>query len=264
MAASSACTTLPGLARYITPSWTSGVVCCEPASIAHAQTSRSCPTFPRVIWSSGLYPHPSGVRRQFNHSPGAGADNIASVTGRTSATCAVTSSDNPDTNNANATMRQLIIVLLTQYRDSRLRPGLLRRLPLLFRFAQDAFIRFDTAFFGAPTSPGASSLPRSWGRWRSWLGRAKQGYSPRGLGRCQVGVEQTGFGDAQIPAMLSVHRSSRRGALSSCRPERVSLPGRGASALGQQGVGARRPRLGTGGSCRFPGHLDRRQRTIST
>ena len=49
MAASSACRMLPGLARNITPSWTIGVVCCDPASIAHDHTIRSCPTLSRVI-----------------------------------------------------------------------------------------------------------------------------------------------------------------------------------------------------------------------
>ena len=90
MAASSACTMLPGLARYITPSCTSGVVCCDPGSIAQDQTRRRLATLSRVIWSRVLYPHPSCVRRQFSQLSGGGSASTASVTGLTAGAWAAT------------------------------------------------------------------------------------------------------------------------------------------------------------------------------
>ena len=54
VAASRACTTLPGLAMYITPSWTTGVVCDTPASSPQDHASRSSPTLSLSISSSGL------------------------------------------------------------------------------------------------------------------------------------------------------------------------------------------------------------------
>ena len=81
LAASSACTISPGFATYSTPSCTRGVVCCGPGRSAQLQTSRSSPTFPVSIWSSGLCPWPSRVRRQLSQSDGSGFCSIASVTG---------------------------------------------------------------------------------------------------------------------------------------------------------------------------------------
>src|SRR5262245_15349944 len=90
--ASSASTMFPGLAMYITPSWTIGVVCDVPGSRAQDHTSCSDPMLLRVIWLSGLNPHPSSVRRQLIQSEGGGLAIIASVTGETCAGVTVTRS----------------------------------------------------------------------------------------------------------------------------------------------------------------------------
>ena len=95
LAASRACTTLPGFAMNMIPSYTTGVVCETPGSSPHDQASRKSPTLSRSIRSSGLYPQPSRVRRQLNQSAGSGFCKSASVTGVNSLTCART--DTPAT-----------------------------------------------------------------------------------------------------------------------------------------------------------------------
>ena len=89
LAPSSACTRSPGLAMYITPPYTIGVVCCDPSASAQLQTSRSWPALSAVISSSGLWPQASSVRRQWSQSPGSGFCSTASVTGwKSSSPCA--------------------------------------------------------------------------------------------------------------------------------------------------------------------------------
>jgi hypothetical protein len=61
--------------------------------MAHDHASWSWPTFCRLIWSSGLYPQPLSVRRQFTQSPGSGLRSCWSVIGLKSliwALCAAT------------------------------------------------------------------------------------------------------------------------------------------------------------------------------
>ena len=54
VAAAIACTTLPGLARYMTPSWIMGVGWLVPSVIDHTQASLKSSTLLRLISSSGL------------------------------------------------------------------------------------------------------------------------------------------------------------------------------------------------------------------
>lgn len=70
VAASSACTTLPGLVRYMMPSCTSGVPWLLPSRMVSTQASCSSPTLPRFTRASGLKPCPSPVRRKLSQSPG--------------------------------------------------------------------------------------------------------------------------------------------------------------------------------------------------
>ena len=65
----------------MTPSYTSGVVCCEPSARAQLQTRRRSATLSVVISSRGLCAWASRVRRQFNQSEGDGFCSMASVTG---------------------------------------------------------------------------------------------------------------------------------------------------------------------------------------
>ena len=96
LAPSSACTRSPGLAMYITPPYTIGVVCCDPSASAQLQTSRSWPALSAVISSSGLWPQASRVRRQWSQSPGSGFCSTASVTGlKSSSACALAVSAPP-------------------------------------------------------------------------------------------------------------------------------------------------------------------------
>ena len=97
--------TLPGLARNMTPSCTSGVISCEPGTIAQDQTSRSPATFSRVTWSSGLWPQPSGDCRQCSQSAAGGSSSIASVTGLGRSTWA------PATEADSSRQRQAIMVM---------------------------------------------------------------------------------------------------------------------------------------------------------
>ena len=90
VAASSAWTTFPGLARNITPSCTSGAVWLVPSGIARAQASRRPATLSGPIWSSGVWPWLSRVRRQVSQSSAGGFRSSSSVTGVKSETSRLT------------------------------------------------------------------------------------------------------------------------------------------------------------------------------
>src|SRR6478609_8148459 len=79
--ASSAATLPPGSDRYITPSYTVGMVSVTPPGNPFDQASPSCRMLPRLIWSSGLKRCASGVRLNHSQSLGEGFSSIASVTG---------------------------------------------------------------------------------------------------------------------------------------------------------------------------------------
>src|SRR5690606_15781484 len=86
VAASSATTSLgpsrpPGVTRYMTPLYTSGMISIVPGGSGFVQTLSRSPTLSRSIWSSGLKRCASYVRLYISQSAGSGRSRTPSVTG---------------------------------------------------------------------------------------------------------------------------------------------------------------------------------------